>query len=41
MTEEIITKTNLDLKLLSRGKVRDTYILDNNLLMVSTDRISA
>ncbi|MCX6778062.1 MAG: phosphoribosylaminoimidazolesuccinocarboxamide synthase [Candidatus Micrarchaeota archaeon] len=38
---ETITKTNLPLKLHSRGKVRDTYELGENLLMVSTDRISA
>ena len=30
-----------DLKLLKRGKVRDVYDLDDALLMVATDRISA
>ncbi|MCX8194990.1 MAG: phosphoribosylaminoimidazolesuccinocarboxamide synthase [Candidatus Micrarchaeota archaeon] len=39
---EVITKTDLPLKLFSRGKVRDTYELpDGNLLMVATDRLSA
>ena len=37
-----INETTLPLKLFARGKVRDTYELDNNeLLMVATDRISA
>lgn len=37
-----VTTTDLPLKLFNRGKVRDTYELDNNrLLMVATDRISA
>ena len=37
-----MTTTDLPLKLFNRGKVRDTYELDNNrLLMVATDRISA
>ena len=40
--EEVITKTELPLKLFSRGKVRDTYELDGgNLLMVASDRLSA
>ncbi len=39
---ETITKTDLSLKLFSRGKVRDTYELaDGNLLMVASDRLSA
>ena len=39
---EVIAKTDLPLKLFSRGKVRDTYELpDGNLLMVATDRLSA
>lgn len=37
----VITKTQLNLNLLSSGKVRDTYVLGENLLMVSTDRVSA
>lgn len=37
-----LNETTLPLKLFARGKVRDTYELDNNrLLMVATDRISA
>ncbi|MBF8265374.1 MAG: phosphoribosylaminoimidazole-succinocarboxamide synthase [Dehalococcoidia bacterium] len=38
---ELITNTDLSLPLLNRGKVRDTYLLDNLLLMIATDRISA
>jgi phosphoribosylaminoimidazole-succinocarboxamide synthase len=37
-----VTETHLDLPMFSRGKVRDTYQLDaERLLMVTTDRISA
>ena len=36
-----ISETNLRFPLLKRGKVRDIYDLDNRLLIVSTDRISA
>jgi len=37
-----VTETDLDgLKLLRRGKVRDIYQLDSQLLIVATDRISA
>jgi phosphoribosylaminoimidazole-succinocarboxamide synthase len=37
-----VVKTELPLKLFARGKVRDTYELDDDrLLMVATDRISA
>ena len=38
---DIITDTKLDLPLVRKGKVRDTYQLDNNLLMVASDRLSA
>jgi len=38
---EVITQTKLDLQLLKRGKVRDTYEIEGNVLMVSTDRLSA
>jgi phosphoribosylaminoimidazole-succinocarboxamide synthase len=39
---QAMTETHLGLPLFSRGKVRDTYELDGDrLLMVSTDRISA
>ncbi len=42
MTNQALTETRLGLPLYSRGKVRDTYQLDDaRLLMVSTDRISA
>ncbi|ODV90355.1 hypothetical protein CANCADRAFT_105199 [Tortispora caseinolytica NRRL Y-17796] len=38
----MITSTNLNLPLLARGKVRDVYELNDNLLLfVATDRISA
>jgi phosphoribosylaminoimidazole-succinocarboxamide synthase len=37
----MIGKIELPLKLFKRGKVRDVYELDNNLLIISTDRISA
>ena len=40
--EEIILQTELpDMKLFSRGKVRDLYELNYNLIIVTTDRISA
>jgi phosphoribosylaminoimidazole-succinocarboxamide synthase len=38
---DVITETKLDLHLVKKGKVRDTYQLDNNLLMVASDRLSA
>ncbi|MEW6722784.1 MAG: phosphoribosylaminoimidazolesuccinocarboxamide synthase [Candidatus Micrarchaeota archaeon] len=38
---EPITQTSLELPLVRRGKVRDTYALDDSLLMVATDRLSA
>lgn len=39
--EQILLKTDLkDLKLFKRGKVRDVYDLGENLLIISTDRIS-
>ena len=37
----MLLETNLPLKLYSRGKVRDIYILDDRLLIIATDRISA
>ncbi|MFC2025282.1 phosphoribosylaminoimidazolesuccinocarboxamide synthase [Chloroflexota bacterium] len=36
-----LIETNLPLPLFIRGKVRDSYILGNRLLIVATDRISA
>ncbi len=41
LSMEVITKTDLKLKLHSRGKVRDTYELGDNLLMIASDRLSA
>jgi len=42
MTEKLIRETDLPLVLFKRGKVRDTWQLPaDNLLMVATDRISA
>ncbi|TMD28705.1 MAG: phosphoribosylaminoimidazolesuccinocarboxamide synthase [Chloroflexi bacterium] len=42
MAGPALTDTELPLKLFARGKVRDTYELtDDQLLMVATDRISA
>jgi phosphoribosylaminoimidazole-succinocarboxamide synthase len=39
---ELVLKTDFpDLKLAGRGKVRDIYDLDDALLIVTTDRISA
>ncbi len=37
----ILLETNLPIRLLQRGKVRDVYALGDKLLIVSTDRISA
>lgn len=39
--EEPLLRSELPLKLFKRGKVRDIYELGENLLVVSTDRISA
>lgn len=38
---ETITKIKIDLPFFKKGKVRDSYSIDSNLLMVSTDRLSA
>jgi len=38
---EALTTTSLDLPLLRRGKVRDVYDLGSELLIVTTDRLSA
>ena len=38
---DVILTTDLPLKPFIRGKVRDTYELDGNLLIVATDRLSA
>lgn len=39
--ENVVLETNLPHPLFKRGKVRDVYDLDDKLLIVSTDRISA
>ena len=39
--DEVLTTSLKDLKLLSRGKVRDIYDCGDTLLIVTTDRISA
>ena len=36
-----LTESQLDLPLIARGKVRDIYDLDDKLLIVATDRLSA
>ncbi|MBN2478033.1 phosphoribosylaminoimidazolesuccinocarboxamide synthase [Candidatus Micrarchaeota archaeon] len=38
---EPVYETNLNYPLIHRGKVRDTYDLGENLLMIATDRLSA
>ena len=39
--DNIILEMNLPYRLIKRGKVRDLYEMDGDLLIVSTDRISA
>ena len=39
--DDVILQTDFSYPLLKRGKVRDLYEMDGNLLIVSTDRISA
>jgi len=41
MDVPIIINTELPAKILNKGKVRDIYEVDHNLLLVATDRISA
>ena len=41
MKQQVLETNFTDMKLLKRGKVRDVYDLDDALLMVATDRISA
>ncbi len=42
MTENVVRETNFpNLKLVNRGKVRDIYEVGDNLLIVTTDRMSA
>jgi len=40
-TMSIVTETNLPLKIFKKGKVRDVYELNDELLLIATDRISA
>jgi phosphoribosylaminoimidazole-succinocarboxamide synthase len=37
----VLLESNLDLPVFIKGKVRDTYVLGDHLLVVATDRISA
>jgi phosphoribosylaminoimidazole-succinocarboxamide synthase len=37
----VVTYTDLPFKVFKKGKVRDVYEVDNNLLLIVTDRISA
>jgi phosphoribosylaminoimidazole-succinocarboxamide synthase len=42
MSEQIVVKSDFsDLKLVKRGKVRDVYEIDGDLLIVASDRMSA
>ncbi|TET86422.1 MAG: phosphoribosylaminoimidazolesuccinocarboxamide synthase, partial [Dehalococcoidia bacterium] len=41
LSSKVLLNTDLPLPLFFRGKVRDTYDLGNQLLIVATDRISA
>lgn len=41
MISEVVVHTDLPLPVISKGKVRDIYDLDNELLIITTDRISA
>jgi len=42
MSEDIVIRSDFsDLKLVKRGKVRDVYEIDGNLLIVASDRMSA
>src|SRR4030043_377094 len=42
MSGDIVVKSDFsDLKLIKRGKVRDVYEVDGNLLIVASDRMSA
>ena len=41
MISDIVTQTDLPLNVLNRGKVRDIYDLEDKLLIITTDRISA
>jgi phosphoribosylaminoimidazole-succinocarboxamide synthase len=41
MNTSVVVETDLPVKIINRGKVRDIYEVHDNLLLVATDRISA
>ena len=41
MNANIVVNTDLPVKILNKGKVRDIYEVNNNILLIATDRISA
>ena len=41
MSTPIVVETELPAKILNKGKVRDIYEINNDLLLIATDRISA
>jgi phosphoribosylaminoimidazole-succinocarboxamide synthase len=41
MNTNIVVNTDLPVKILNKGKVRDIYEVNNNILLIATDRISA
>jgi len=41
MSSAVVVETDLPVKIVNKGKVRDIYEIKNNLLLVATDRISA
>jgi phosphoribosylaminoimidazole-succinocarboxamide synthase len=41
MNSTVVVETDLPVKIVNKGKVRDIYEIKNNLLLVATDRISA
>jgi len=41
MTTSLVIDTDLPLKVVNKGKVRDIYEMDDKLLLIATDRISA
>jgi len=41
MSSQVVVNTDLPLKIINKGKVRDLYEVNHTLLLVATDRISA
>jgi phosphoribosylaminoimidazole-succinocarboxamide synthase len=41
MGSMVVVETELPVKIVTKGKVRDIYEVENNLLLIATDRISA